>query len=236
MPNGMKLDSIRAVFFDAVGTLIHPDPPAPVAYARIGGGFGSRITPETIRERFQVAFQREEQKDRAVALRTSEQREIERWRSIVYAVFDDVTDKEECFADLFAHFGRPEHWRCDANADVVLRELAQRGYRLGMASNYDQRLRTVVAGLPALKPLRELVISSEVGWRKPAPVFFEALIRAADMPASNILYVGDDFGNDYEGARAVAMRAVLFDPCRLGAAADDVLHIQDLGKIVDPAF
>jgi putative hydrolase of the HAD superfamily len=90
--------------------------------------------------------------------------------------------------------------------------LSRRGYQLGVASNYDQRLRRVVAGLPPLRLLSLLVISSEVGWRKPAAGFFDALIRGVDLPAGQILLVGDDWNNDYEGARAAGLQAVLFDP------------------------
>ena len=40
---------VRAVFFDAVGTMIHPDPPAATVYARVGRRFGSRLPAEAVR-------------------------------------------------------------------------------------------------------------------------------------------------------------------------------------------
>jgi putative hydrolase of the HAD superfamily len=218
---------VRAVFFDAVGTLIYPDPPAPMVYAEVGRRFGSVLSPETIRERFWTAFQHEEMIDRAQNLRTSEAREFDRWRNIVQTVLDDVTDREKCFAELFTHFARPESWRWEAEAEGVLRELAARGYPLGMASNYDGRLRLVVAGMPALAPLQHLVISSEVGWRKPAAPFFEAMARAVAVPSANILFVGDDRANDYDGVRAAGMRGILFDP-RKRAQAARIHRLSDL--------
>ena len=39
----MSAGAIRAVFFDAVGTLIHPEPAAATVYARIGQRFGTRL-------------------------------------------------------------------------------------------------------------------------------------------------------------------------------------------------
>jgi putative hydrolase of the HAD superfamily len=83
-----------------------------------------------------------------------------------------------------------------------------------------------------LNPLRDLVISSEVGWRKPAPAFFDAIIRAVDVPASQILFVGDDLGNDYEGAETASMRAVLLDPRRFGSPEDGVERIHWLGQVL----
>src|SRR5205823_12064018 len=90
-----------------------------------------------------------------------------------------------------------------------LTELGRRGYILGLESNYDRRLRRVVAGTPGLQPIRQLVISSEVGWRKPAPEFFAAVCRAAELPAEQIAFVGDDRDNDYDGARRAGLRAIL---------------------------
>jgi putative hydrolase of the HAD superfamily len=206
------LPGIQAVVFDAVGTVIHPQPPAPIVYAEAGLRFGSRRNANEILPRFIAAFGREEAIDHANGLRTSEVREMDRWRHIVAEVLDDIPDQDGCFRELFEHFSRPDAWRCDADAAATMESLARRGYALGMASNYDRRLRSVVAGLPALAPLQCLIISSEVGWRKPARQFFLALSQALNLPAQSILYVGDDLANDYEGARATGLRSVLFDP------------------------
>ena len=72
----------------------------------------------------------------------------DRWRDIVASVLDDVTDPEGCFEELYRHFARPEAWTCDPQAAPVLEQLAARGLVLGLASNYDHRLRPVAAGKP----------------------------------------------------------------------------------------
>jgi putative hydrolase of the HAD superfamily len=208
----MVLEGVQAVFFDAVGTLIHPEPPAAAVYAQVGRRFGSHISTSAIRERFAAALAREEMLDRQRGLRTSEDRERQRWQRIVATVLDDVDDATPCFQELHRHFGLPAAWRVHAEGALVVEELSRRGYLVGLASNYDHRLRSVVAGLTELRSISHLVISSEVGWRKPAPEFFAALGRATGLPAPRILHVGDDPDNDYEGARRAGLRAVLFDP------------------------
>ncbi len=202
----------RAVFFDAVGTLIHPDPSAPAVYAEAARRFGSRLDLPAVAVRFRAAFRRQEELDHAGGLRTDEAREVTRWRHIVAEVLDDVNDPEGCFAFLYAHFARAAAWRTDAEAAVVLPELAGRGYRLGIASNFDERLRGVAEGLPGLAPVTHLVISSEVGWRKPAPAFFHQLCAQSGLAPAEVLLVGDDLVNDYEGARACGLHALLYDP------------------------
>lgn len=147
---------------------------------------------------------------------------MDRWRTIVGTVLDDVDDAESCFQALFQHFALPDAWTVDPQGSQLLAELAGRGFLLGMASNYDQRLKTVAAGLPALDHCPQVMISSEIGWRKPARQFFSALCRQAALPAQKILYVGDDRFNDYDGARRAELCAVLLDP---RGKARDVPHV-----------
>lgn len=202
-----------AVFFDAVGTLIHPEPSAPAVYAAIGRRFGSRREESDIAPRFRAAFRHQEEIDYTAGLRTSEERELARWRSIVREVLDDVTDAEACFQELYAHFARTEAWRCVPETATVLETLAARGHVLGIASNFDRRLRKIAAKLPELRAIRHLVVSSEIGWRKPAAAFFAEMRREAVAPAERILYIGDDPVNDYQGGRAAGLQAVLLAPC-----------------------
>jgi putative hydrolase of the HAD superfamily len=208
-PAPSPLAAVRAVFFDAVGTLLHPDPPAAAAYHAVGARHGSRLDLAAVRARFAAAFRRQEEFDAGAGLRTDEARERARWRTIVAEVLDDVGDAGACFAELYQHFARPEAWRLEAGAAGVLRELAGRGYRLGIASNFDARLRGLVEGLPELRPVRHLVVSSEAGWRKPSPHFFAAVCRAAGLAAGEVLLVGDDLANDHAGARAAGLRSLL---------------------------
>ena len=212
MPPSFALPSL--VFFDAVGTLLHPEPPAPAVYAAVGRRFGSRRDEADITARFRAAFRRQEEEDRAAGLRTDERREIARWRAIVHEVLDDVAGVETCFQELYAHFARVDAWRCLPETGEVLAALAGRGHVLGIASNFDHRLRGLVESLPALRPVRYLVISSEIGWRKPAAQFFEQMCRQAGSSAEQVLYVGDDPINDYGGAQAARVRALLFNPRR----------------------
>jgi putative hydrolase of the HAD superfamily len=226
----MEWQRIRGVFFDAVGTLIHPEPPAALVYAQVGRYFGSNLACDTILRRFATAFAREEKIDQLTSFRTSEQREEQRWRNIVGAVLDDVNDREKCFQELYRHFSMPGAWRVDPEGAAVAAELAIRGYLVGLASNYDRRLRNVVAGRPELRDVSCLIISSEVGWRKPAPAFFAALCAAAGQAPGDILFIGDDLGNDYDGARAAGLQAVVYDPA--DQYGPEVERIRSFGELV----
>ena len=227
----MLLSGIRAVVLDAVGTLIHPDPPAPVVYAQVARSWGSHYDVAAIKSRFLQAFEHEELTDRRLGWRTSEAREIERWRHIIAKVLDDVSDPESCFHTLFDHFSRPQAWCCDPAIGDVLRRLAHGGFVLGTASNYDSRLHHVIAGKPELSPIQHVIISSEVGWRKPAPEFFDAVCGTVGLPADQIVFVGDALINDVQGAQAAGLKAVWFSPSDPQDATGKIC-ISDLVELV----
>lgn len=222
--------TISGVVFDAVGTLIHPQPPAAEVYAIIGRRFGSRRQTQDILPRFAEAFAAEEVTDLEAGYRTSETREYDRWRNIVAQVLDDVAHPQECFAQLFEHFQQPNSWCCDSETHAILTELQNRGFRLGMASNFDARLRAVAHGWKDLQALEPIIISSEVGWRKPAPEFFAAVCRQMGLPAERIIFIGDDRGNDFDGAIQAGMSAILFDP-RARDKNDNIPRITRLTEV-----
>jgi putative hydrolase of the HAD superfamily len=222
--------AIAAVFFDAGGTLIHAQPAPGVVYAEVGRRFGSRIEAATASQRFRSAFSR---RAGAEALATSEATEDAFWRSVVAEVLDDVSDFEACYRTLWAHFASAAAWQVDAAAGPVLEDLAARGLHVGVCSNFDSRLRTILAGKPALAAVRSIVISSEVGWRKPAPEFFQAVVQVAGVSPEQIVVVGDDRAHDYDGARAAGLAAILLDP---GGRADGVERIGSLPELLKAAW
>ncbi len=204
---------VRAVFFDAVGTLLFPEPSAPVVYAEAARAHGLHLPASEVRTRFIAAFQREEAADVASRWVTSEDRECDRWRVIVADTLAGVADIEACYQYLFNHFALPSAWRVAPDAAELFPALRARGLVLGMGSNYDARLWPLLNAFPELAPLRDrVVISAAVGVRKPGADFFREVMRAAGCEAGEVLFVGDDVDNDYEGATAAGMRAALLDP------------------------
>lgn len=201
---------IRAVYFDAVGTLIHPAVPAPQKYAEVAARYGCRLSVDEIRARFLDAFRVEERKDLDVNWVTSEEREVERWRRIVAAT---ISDDGECFRELYDHYAKPEAWAVDADAARVFDQLRESGLVLGLASNYDSRLESVVEGHTELRGLRpNIVVSSRVGHRKPGREFFAAALLRVGLTPIEVAFVGDDIENDFEGATGAGMFAILLDP------------------------
>jgi FMN phosphatase YigB (HAD superfamily) len=90
------------------------------------------------------------------------------------------------------------------------------GYRLGMISNFDHAP-TVHHCLErhAVGELFErVVISDEIGWRKPHPAIFEHTFRTMSVAPSEGLFVGDRLELDVDGANGVGMDAAWIDTGR----------------------
>lgn len=123
-------------------------------------------------------------------------------------VLDDVGDPHATFAALWQHFARPSSWRLSGEASAVISDLEQRGIRWGLASNLDERLVAICAGHKHLDSAHDLFISSQIGWRKPSPKFFQAVERRLALSGDSLLLIGDDLENDYRAARAAGWQAL----------------------------
>lgn len=221
---------IRAVLFDAVGTLMRPTPSATAVYAAAGRRHGSTLDDTQVAARFKHGFARQESLDRDLdGNRTSEARERDRWQAIVAEVFPCVVDGTTLFEELWRHFERSESWTLFDDVEDVWRTLGTAGLTLGVASNFDARLLRVCAELHPLAGCQHAFVSSLVGWRKPNREFFAAMERDLKLSPDQLLLVGDDLANDYEGARAAGWHAVLLD--RNTESATQVEHVPRAHRI-----
>lgn len=203
---------VEWVVFDAVGTVIDPEPSVAEAYHTIGKQFGSERTLEDVRSRFIAAFSETERKDASRGsgeMTTNADVEEARWRYIVAEVFPEVEDGEGCFQRLHDYFAEPTAWRAFDDTLPTLHSLSERGIQLAIASNFDERLHPICDGVPALGLFQKRFVSSELGFRKPSSDFYRAIVADVKVAAENILMVGDGLENDVEGALSVGMNAVL---------------------------
>lgn len=192
------------ILFDAVHTLIEPDPPVVAVYQQCGERHGCRLPEAELRARFAGAFQHASSRCRQdQGGRTDEAGEYAFWQTVVQAVFHEWKGQavDAAFADLWHHFSRPEHWRVFPDVDATFAELRQRGFRLGIASNFDDRLLQICAGHPELAEAEPVFVSSRVGWIKPAAGFYREIERITSLAPERIFLVGDDFENDVEAPR-----------------------------------
>jgi putative hydrolase of the HAD superfamily len=136
------------------------------------------------------------------------------WRAIVHKVHARVPelrglDPEAWYRRLYDSFGRADHWRLYADVEETLKGLRSRGLTLGIISNWSTRLRSIAreTGLESLVDF--IVVSSEVGVRKPDPRIFQVALDRAGAAPSEAVYVGDQVEDDVRGAERMGIRPVL---------------------------
>lgn len=202
------------LFFDAVGTLLKPVPDVVTAYHRFGTAHGSRLTPDEIRQRFAQLYPQHfcRTGELESTLQTSESLERTRWRSLVTQLFSDVQPATALFEELWQHFAQHSSWELYPDVEPTLRLLRERQIPWGIASNFDQRLDAIIAGIPAMTDAKVVVTSATAGWSKPSSEFFQFAASQAEVGASRmpspLWMVGDNQALDFEAAIASGWKAL----------------------------
>eukprot|EP00877_Chromochloris_zofingiensis_P012316 jgi/Chrzof1/7338/Cz02g20060.t1 len=146
------------------------------------------------------------------------------WRFIVQQ--STGSDNQALFEEVYNYYRSPQAWRLAPNAVPALQRMRSAGLKLAVVSNFDSRLRPILAALGVAHLFDAMAISSEVGAEKPNPVIFEAALKQLHVSSREVIHVGDDRRNDVWGARDAGIAAWLWgqDVRSLDQVANRVLH------------
>jgi len=83
-------------------------------------------------------------------------------------------------------------------------------YRLGFLSNYPDgsAVRESIARSGIAAYFDSIVVSGDLGYCKPHPIVFAKLLEGLGLPAREVVYVGDNWLADVQGARRIGMKAI----------------------------
>ena len=207
--------NLRAVLFDAAGTLMDPRETVGETYSR----FAARQNVNLSAGRLQDAFERYIANAETAPRLESSVKEIvaaERsgWRGIVRGTFRAADgaaafrDFEAFFAELYGYYGSGDAWILRSGAAGGLAALRESGIRVGIVSNFDHRLPQILGDLGILELLETVVLPSNSGERKPGAEAFATALARLEVAADETIYVGDDPRFDLEAARRCGLRAV----------------------------
>jgi putative hydrolase of the HAD superfamily len=221
-------------FFDAVGTLIFPEPSAAEVYHQFGAKYGDHRSLLEHRRLFRL--QLNELFGPAAKLQTSAAEERRRWKVVVGNIFGHLAHWEGLFEELWEYFERPASWRVYDDVPEVARRLAADGFQLGIASNFDGRFHAIHAGMESLQAFRWIFVSADVGWRKPASQFYDTIRYRCGCDPSQLWMIGDDWEFDALPAKSCGWNAVHLDRAnKLPAVAEriDIPRIHSLRELSD---
>ncbi|MHC4820980.1 MAG: HAD-IA family hydrolase [Planctomycetota bacterium] len=210
---------MKAVFFDAGLTLLRANPSLGEVYTIVTRKFDREISPLDFDRAAEQAFHEvaaEHRHQGDEGLKTSEELERTSWIGHARRVVDAIPEMagvefDAWFDDLYEAFGSPEHWVPFQDAAPALHGLKEMGLKLAVVSNWDQRLHPILEAGGLTKWFDAVIVSSEVGWRKPHPAIFSAALEALDVAASDVIHVGDSRGDDVLGARMSGLTPYLID-------------------------
>jgi putative hydrolase of the HAD superfamily len=203
----------RAVFFDALGTLLELQPPWTLLRARV---------PSEISDQRLVAAVRAE---------------MDYYKEHAHEGRDEASLadlRRRCAEFLSAQLGvaisaeelmRAVRMGPYSDAEPTLRSLRERGLRLVVVSNWDCSLSDVLDRCGLAHLLVGAISSAEAGARKPDPAIFAPALELAGCGPDEALHVGDTPEEDVAAASAAGIRALLID--RGGGDGD----ISSLGQI-----
>ncbi len=228
-------EAVRAVVFDAVGTLLEPQPPLAQAYFQHGRVLGSRLSVQEVQERFHAAFAR--CFGSAAVEPCSEQTERRLWRQVVQDVFGDQPVKlEELFERLWNHFAQARHWRLCPGVEGLWPWLHEQGYLLAVASNFDRRLEAICRHKPPLDLARWVFVCTRLGVRKPSVEFFRRIADHLGLAPQECLMVGDTLRADVLPALAAGWQALWLctDPVQEKPGCVRIAHLEQLKALLVP--
>lgn len=205
------------VLFDAGETLLRPEPSFPELIVELLEARGLEVTHDhdwinralgsVFRAMDDLVVNREH-------FSTSTERSRAFWTQIYTRLLAElgVDDPDASHANyLYDEFTKPEHYALFPDAVPALRELAALGYTLGIVSNFEDWLMTLLERLGILPLMSVVVVSGVEGIEKPDPEIFRRALERIDAEAARTVYVGDNPRIDVEAALALGMGAVLVD-------------------------
>ncbi|KAJ7536705.1 hypothetical protein O6H91_12G078400 [Diphasiastrum complanatum] len=192
-----------ALLVDVGGTLLETTSPIAETYATFGVKYGVKVNAEDIKKGFKKAFAEPWPE------RLRYEGDGKRFWKFAVATATGCHD-QDYFEELYQHFAKGEAWTLAIGAHEALSLLRDAGVKLAVVSNFDSRLRPLLEELHVTDLFDAIVVSSEIGYEKPAQQIFQAALDALGASASQTVHVGDDPIADKIGAKALGIDAWLW--------------------------
>jgi len=205
---------IRAILFDAAGTLFFLTKTVGDHYAYVGREVGLDLDAQKLESAFHAAWQQMPRRPASDGPRENDDKGW--WRELVGHVLDQVApslsefDQDNFFEVAYEHFAEAGVWELYPEVSGVLQELTPQ-FQLAVISNFDGRLRFILQHLGISKHFAHVFISSELGADKPDAEIFRRALTTMHLKGDEVLHVGDDPERDWKAAKAAGLSVFRLD-------------------------
>lgn len=218
-----------AILFDIDGTLL--DDPAALRAGITALSthlVGADRTPDELLEMWRVALDRHFQRYLDGEIDFQEHRRA-RVREVLGNELSDAAADDLFDVYLEAH---ESAWSLYDDAIACLDALAT--HRLGIVSNgRGSQQRSKLEQLGIIDRFDCVVISAEVGQRKPEPTIFLTACAALGVAPDETVYVGDQYETDAVGARRAGLTGVWLDRSSQRRSVHEAPVVETLNELVE---
>lgn len=206
---------LEAVFFDVGNTLVHPHPSVSHVCREVLAAAGHErdlSAIEGLMPDVDAYYERHYREDDTFW--RSEEQTAEVWvgmYSMLYRRLGLEADARDLARRVYDEFGDPSRWRAYGDVEPAFRRLRDRGLKVGVISNWDSRLASLLDGIGLGTLLETVVSSADVGLHKPDPRIFELACQRVGVKPARAAHVGDHHYADIVGAESAGLCAVLID-------------------------
>ncbi|HYW19247.1 MAG TPA: HAD family hydrolase [Nodularia sp. (in: cyanobacteria)] len=205
----------KVILLDAVGTLFGVKGSVGEVYRQIAQEFEVEVSAEILNRTFLQSFKASPPPIFTNAeLHDIPQQEFEWWRTIAVntfesaGVFEQFADFSSFFSELYIHFGTAEPWFVYPDVLSSLIDWQRQGIELGILSNFDSRIFSVLQSLELSSYFTSVTISTQAGAAKPDPQIFAIALEKHNCPPEAAWHIGDSIIEDYQGAKAAGLRGI----------------------------
>lgn len=240
----------RALLLDVTGTLLTFSEPVGVTYQATARQVG--LSPLPAPEAFEAAFKsafRSQWKAFPCYGFGSQVTEEKWWKNAAETTLTTCfphgplpsSARDSFLEEIYAHYGKPSAYHVYSDTWDLLEFAKRKGMLVGILTNSSQRTIELLAYMD-LQPYVHVAMSCQIiGHAKPSPAAFDCVFRKLQMLDSSlqceqVLHIGDDSVQDFEGATAAGMQAVLLRRVDAGSAigvARHHRHVHSLGNVVE---
>lgn len=206
--------SLKAVFFDAAGTLLYLTKTVGDHYALVGEKVGLNLDAKKLDAAFHSAWAKMAPREAIEGPRENDDKDW--WRELAEHVLKEAApevgelDRDNFFEVAYEHFAESGVWELYPDVIAVLEQLHRR-FQLAIVSNFDGRLRVILERLGISKYFGHIFVSSEIGADKPDPEIFRRALKFLGLQPGDVLHVGDDPERDWHAAAIAGLSIFKLD-------------------------
>jgi putative hydrolase of the HAD superfamily len=196
---------LEAALFDLYGTMvdIQVDEDSPRLWNGLAAALRERdiaVEPSDLRERFQAFLGEEAERGREGFLMDPVFRRL----LTSLDAGNDVVRMGKLFRQLSM---KQMHLR--PYVEQLFGQLHRSDVKVGIVSNTEALLtRFELHSFPILQTAEAIVLSSDVGVRKPEPEIFQLAVNRIGVTSDTTVFIGNDWAADVLGARRAGIRAI----------------------------